>query len=83
MFIEKGTDITEPFETHHLHSKAEKLLPKYYVKEAAAPRNYKITFNEDGFYMRLKGKVKDRLKSLDNRPAFYSKVDWMIQRHLY
>jgi hypothetical protein len=78
--IEKGTDITEPFETHHLHSKAEKLLPKYFVKEASAPRNYKITFNEDGFYMRLKEKVKDRLKSLDKTPVLYSKVEWFIQR---
>ncbi len=74
--MKKGIDITEAFETHHFHSKAEKLLPTFYVKEATSPRNYKITFNDDGFYRRLKEKVKDRLKSLDSRPAFYSEVGW-------
>lgn len=64
----EGCDITEQFETHHLTSKANQLIGKFYVRDAALPRNYKLTFNDDGFYRTLKRRVADQLNDLDMRP---------------
>ncbi|OWR46060.1 hypothetical protein KGM_201044 [Danaus plexippus plexippus] len=60
----KGTDITEAFETHHINSTAEALLPKYFIKKADTPRNSPFTFKEDGFYKTLKAKVVLKLKDI-------------------
>lgn len=65
----KGTDITEAFETHHLMGKAEKLLPKYFVKEAKEPRNIILTLHDDGFYKVLKKRVVEKLNEIDQKPA--------------
>ena len=61
----KATDITEAFETHHIAPKASLLLPSLYVRDASMPRNYKFTYQEDGFYKTLKRKVNKQLKSMD------------------
>ncbi|CAH2071503.1 unnamed protein product, partial [Iphiclides podalirius] len=45
--LTKGTDITEAFESHHLNPSTEKLLNKFYVRDAKAPRNSPFTFKED------------------------------------
>lgn len=66
--LTKGTDITELFETHHVTSRAENLLPKYKVREAIQPRNIRLTFKDDGFYRTLKRKVRDKLPELNNAP---------------
>ncbi|XP_037978503.2 cytochrome b5-related protein [Plutella xylostella] len=58
----KGTDITEAFESHHLHGVAEPLLPKYFVRDAREPRNSPFTFKEDGFYKTLKLKAMQKMK---------------------
>ncbi|CAG9134396.1 unnamed protein product [Plutella xylostella] len=58
----KGTDITEAFESHHLHGVAEPLLPKYFVRDAKEPRNSPFTFKEDGFYKTLKLKAMQKMK---------------------
>lgn len=63
--VTEGIDITEQFETHHISNLAEKMLPKFYVREALLPRNYKITFDENGFYKTLKRKVANKLDFLD------------------
>ncbi|KOB71837.1 Desaturase, partial [Operophtera brumata] len=60
----KGTDITEAFETHHLKGVAETLLPKYFIRAAAVPRNQPFTFKENGFYMTLKLKIMDKIKDI-------------------
>ncbi|CAO1340139.1 unnamed protein product [Diamesa hyperborea] len=71
----KGTDITEAFETHHIAPKASLLLPSFYVRDASMPRNYKFTYQEDGFYRTLKRKVNKQLKNLDiERPTELSKI---------
>ncbi|CAH2071502.1 unnamed protein product, partial [Iphiclides podalirius] len=62
--ITKGTDITEAFETHHLHGVAEMLVAKYFVRKADTPRNSPFTFKEDGFYKTLKEKIKIKLKEM-------------------
>ncbi|CAG4992232.1 unnamed protein product [Parnassius apollo] len=62
--ITKGTDITEAFETHHLHGVAETLLPKYFVKKADSLRNSPFTFKEEGFYKTLKTKVQSKLPEI-------------------
>ncbi|XP_058451332.1 cytochrome b5-related protein-like [Malaya genurostris] len=66
--LTKGTDITEMFETHHITTKAENLLPKFRVREATQPRNVRITFKNDGFYRTLKRRVRDKLPELDKSP---------------
>lgn len=63
--VTKGIDITEQFESHHITSVAEKMLPMFYIREASLPRNYKTTFEPNGFYRTLKGRVASKLDFLD------------------
>lgn len=78
--VTKGVDITEQFETHHITDLAEKLLPKFYVRDAALPRNYKITFAENGFYRTLKRRVANKLEFLDKSAIANSRFycDFML-----
>lgn len=79
----KGTDITEAFETHHLMGKAEKLLPKYFVKEAKEPRNITLTLNDDGFYKVLKKRVVEKLNEIDQEPARTTDVSMIFGFSFY
>lgn len=67
-------DITEFFETHHFSGNPEKLLPKFFVRNAAKSRNFKFTFEENGFYKTLKRRAAEKLKTIDKSPAQRSKV---------
>lgn len=72
--ITKGIDITEQFETHHITSNAENMLKKFYVRDTALPRNYKLTFDENGFYRTLKRRVAAKLSGqFDNKLAASSR----------
>ncbi|PZC85570.1 hypothetical protein B5X24_HaOG216678 [Helicoverpa armigera] len=62
--LSKGTDITEAFETHHLNPVVEKMLEKYYVRDAKTPRNSPFTFEEDGFYRTLKRAVRKEIEKI-------------------
>lgn len=71
----QGIDITEQFETHHITDKAEQLLHRFYVRDAALPRNYKITFESDGFYKTLKRRVAKRISTdVNSESAATSKL---------
>lgn len=71
----KGHDITEAFVVHHLAmEKTQPFLEKYRVRETARPRNVKLTFNDDGFYMTLKKRVVAKLPEIRTRTNIYSKV---------
>lgn len=59
--ITEGVDITEQFETHHITDNAGKMLQQFYIRDAKLPRNYKITFHPDGFYMTLKRRVANKI----------------------
>jgi cytochrome b involved in lipid metabolism len=73
--LTKGCDITEQFEVHHIdEKKVNRILEKYYVRDAKHPRNYKFTFAEDGFYRTLKRRVAEKLKHVDQKPAKTSKI---------
>lgn len=72
--LTKGIDVTEQFETHHITNKAEHVLAKFYVRDAAKPRNYIFTFNENGFYRTLKRKVADKLPTVDKTPMKISNL---------
>ncbi|KAG7208906.1 hypothetical protein KM043_015087 [Ampulex compressa] len=63
--LSKGTDITEAFECHHLTEAAEKLLPKFYVRDALTPRSMPFTFHPDGFYRVFKKRAVEALKDVD------------------
>ncbi|XP_011153853.1 cytochrome b5-related protein isoform X2 [Harpegnathos saltator] len=63
--LTKGTDITELFEVHHITDKAERLLPKFHVREATAPRSVPWTFHPDGFYRTFKRRAIEALKNVD------------------
>jgi len=69
----KGTDITELFESHHLSPTASHLLEKYYIKDADLPRNYNLTYDENGFYKTLKRRVIIALSTLDRSAIWMSK----------
>lgn len=72
----KGHDITETFITHHVSiDKIEPLLARYQVRDAIRPRNVKLTFNDDGFYMTLKRRVAAKLPEFKTNTKIYSKVE--------
>ncbi|XP_041970441.1 cytochrome b5-related protein-like [Aricia agestis] len=62
--LTKGTDITEAFEAHHINPTTEKMLNKFYIRDAKTPRNSPFTFKEDGFYRTLKRAVFEELKNI-------------------
>ncbi|XP_045494026.1 cytochrome b5-related protein-like [Colias croceus] len=62
--LTKGTDITEAFESHHLNPSTERLLAKFYIRDAQMPRNSPFTFKKDGFYRTLKRAVYKELKRM-------------------
>lgn len=71
----EGHDITEAFFSHHLNTNIlESTLQKYRVKETLRPKNVKLTFEENGFYMTLKRKVAAKLPEIKKRTKIYSKV---------
>ncbi|KAI9034660.1 hypothetical protein DFJ74DRAFT_25962 [Hyaloraphidium curvatum] len=71
----KGADITELFEAHHVNIEAARaILKKYYVRDADWPRESPITFEPDGFYSVLRGRVFEVVKKLGNRPKMLSKA---------
>lgn len=79
----KGHDITEAFLSHHLETdKLEPILKKYRVKETKRPRNVKLTFDENGFYMTIRRKVASKLPEIKKRTKIYSQV-WDIDMNIY
>ncbi|KAK2581040.1 hypothetical protein KPH14_006087 [Odynerus spinipes] len=63
--LTRNTDITEIFESHHLTDKAERILPKFYIRDATKPRAVPLTFEPDGFYRTFKKRAVEALKSVD------------------
>lgn len=70
----QGTDVTEAFETYHITPKASLVLSKYYVRDAIQPRNYKFTFEDDGFYRTLKRRVAKKLETVNKDDVWKSKL---------
>ncbi|CAF4767547.1 unnamed protein product [Pieris macdunnoughi] len=62
--LSKGLDVTEAFEAHHLNPSTEKMLSKFYIRDAKSPRNSPFTFQDDGFYRTLKKRVWEELKTI-------------------
>lgn len=80
----RGQDITEAFFSHHLDTaKLEPILKKYRVKETTQPRNVKLTFREDGFYMTLRRKVAAKLPEIRRTTNVYSKVFFLKFNSLF
>ncbi|CAG7828153.1 unnamed protein product [Allacma fusca] len=69
--LTRGTDITEAFESAHMLNvgKVEKILDKYFVREASARRNSPYTFKPDGFYQTLKRRAEPILKNVGTGPS--------------
>lgn len=78
--VTKGLDITEAVETHHIYpEKLEIYLKKYRVRETTKPRNSKLTFKEDGFYVTMRKKVAAKLPHIvKTTPKLLSKVIFII-----
>ncbi|KAH9642025.1 hypothetical protein HF086_008712 [Spodoptera exigua] len=74
--LSKGTDITEAFECHHLNPVVEKMIEKYYKRDAKTPRNSPFTFEEDGFYKTLKRAVREEIKKIP--PSKQKRPDFII-----
>ncbi|KAF2360548.1 Fatty acid desaturase domain [Trinorchestia longiramus] len=70
----KGTDITEAFEAHHLNPSVEKLLPKFFVKDATTKRNSPYTFHENGFYKTLKRRAWTVIAKVGSGPTLQMKL---------
>lgn len=65
--------MTEAFESYHITDKASQVLSKFYVREAKSPRNYKFTFEDNGFYRTLKRRVAKKLEGVDKDEMWKSK----------
>lgn len=63
--LTQGTDITELFESHHISDRAERMLPKFYVRDAKTPRSAPFTFEPDGFYRKFKKRAVEALRKVD------------------
>lgn len=77
----KGHDITEAVETHHVfQDRLQPFLRKYKVRDTDKPRNSRLTFDENGFYVTLRNRVAAKLPELNDRKLqFWSKVRiWLI-----
>lgn len=70
--ITKGTDITELFETHHISEYPATLLSKFRVGHAKTARRYDYTFHPDGFYNRLKNRIRAKLAHVPKRVTLKS-----------
>lgn len=73
-FSLQGTDITEAFESHHISSKPSQKLKDFYVGEADDPRNYFLTYSENGFYRTLKKRISQKIKTIDKSVLWKSKL---------
>lgn len=61
----KGQDITEAVESHHVfQDRLKPHLQKYKVRDTTKPRNSRLTFEEDGFYVTLRKRVAAKLPEL-------------------
>lgn len=74
MIWTKGTDITEAYECHHYTLKPDQILPKYFVRKASKPRNFKFNFDENGFFMTLKRRIREKMETLDQSKGNTTKV---------
>jgi hypothetical protein len=54
-------------QVHHISDKAEKLLPKFFVRKAEASRTLLYTFEPNGFYQTFKRRVYKALEGIDYR----------------
>lgn len=63
----KGQDITEAVESHHVfQDRLKPYLRKYKICDTVKPRNSRLTFDEDGFYVTLRKRVATKLPQLQN-----------------
>lgn len=77
--LTKGTDITEAFEVHHIYpERPGSVLEKYKIRKTSEPRNFKFTFDDNGFYRTFKRKVGEKLQTIDRTPERMSKVCILI-----
>lgn len=77
----RGTDITELFESHHIDiAKARLLLQKYLVKKATGARNSQYTFHTDGFYSTLKNEIFEVWKTEKNNKisSIFTLYSWFL-----
>ncbi|KAI9028013.1 hypothetical protein DFJ74DRAFT_765980 [Hyaloraphidium curvatum] len=74
--LTRGSDITEAFEAHHPNIKfvRDKILPKYFVRDADWPRESPLTFEPDGFYSVLRNRVWERIRALGDGPKRWSNL---------
>ncbi|KAL7029783.1 hypothetical protein ACKWTF_006363 [Chironomus riparius] len=72
--ISKGTDITEAFECYHLSSRPRDVLENYCVGVATQERNYRYTFDDNGFYRTLKRAIGQKMKSVDKSVEIKPKI---------
>lgn len=72
--LTKGTDITIAFESYHISTQAESMLPKFFIRKATLPRNLPYTFDDDGFFKVLKRRVRNSLENIPEYPATKSKI---------
>lgn len=70
----RGLDITEQFEASHLNPEAEKILPKFFVREAKTVRNSPYTFHPDGLFKTLKKRIWNEVKGKQKGPKLRTKI---------
>jgi cytochrome b involved in lipid metabolism len=81
----RNTDITELFETSHIHiEKARQLLDKYYVRDASHPRySAFLTFQPKGFYDTLRKRVATTLAASTTAKTSHRIHDFLLIAYLF
>ncbi|RYG98589.1 hypothetical protein EON65_51260, partial [archaeon] len=79
--ITQGTDITELVESSHLDiDKIRTLLKKYFVCKAVSPRNCLLDFQQTGFYVTLRTRVYEMMKTIKEKkpkkPSYLGSVEF-------
>lgn len=62
-------------QSHHVNQTAERMLPKFYVRDAVTPSTNPYTFKPDGFYRKFKARAREALKGVDiHKPSRISNL---------
>lgn len=60
---------------HHIYmDRVEPMLAKFFVRNATERRNFKLTFEPNGFYRTLRKRMADHLLVANRKPELHTKV---------
>lgn len=63
------------FKSHHVTLRPEKMLSKFFIRDATSPRPIPFSLEPNGFYIKFKNRAREVLKNVDiHNPSTRSKL---------